>query len=306
MAFSFEEKYGESSDVKNKRQQLKNTVADKPEYNNTYENQLSAVYDKIKNRQGFSYNADNDGAYQQMAANYRALSGLGIADNQTAVNGLSGGYGTSYGDIVSNQAMEMAENEAKDKQSDYYLAAQNLYDSDAERLNSTYNAFAKRRDDALLNYSDAVNAYNDIVNYAANDYADTRNNDYSAYQDNRDFLQQQYWNDVQQADKEKELAEKQKQYNRSLEEDYWSYLNQLPDSKSPADGKELFESRGETDKKYILYKINSNRGEEGQLNSLVEFYNNKDISKSEFVYLAQSIGLSNDEIKELLDEDKEE
>ncbi len=306
MAFSFEKKYGESSDVKNKRQQLKNTVADKPEYNNTYENQLSAVYDRIKNQKGFSYDARNDSAYQQMAANYRALSGLGITGNQTAVNGLSGGYGTSYGSIVSNQAQSLADDKAQDKQADYYLAEQDLYDADSQRLSDTYNAVSANRDSALSDYSKALSAYNDAVGFSAEAYADARDNDYTRFQDNREYLQQQYWNDVEQANKEKELAEKQKQYNRSLEEDYWGYLNQLTNSKSPVDGKDVFDSRDETDKKYILYKINSNRGEEGQLNSLVEFYNNKNISKSEFVYLAQSIGLSNDEIKELLDEDKED
>lgn len=305
MAFGFEKKYSESSDVKNKRQQLKNIAADKPEYNNTYENQLSAVYDRIKNQKGFSYDAGNDSAYQQMAANYRALSGLGIAGNQAAVNGLSGGYGTSYGSIASNQAQSLADDKAQDKQADYYLAAQDLYDAENQRLSNTYNAVSVNRDSALSDYSRALGAYNDAVGYSAEAYADARDNDYTRYQDNREYLWQQYWNDAEQANTEKELAEKQKQYNRSLNEDYWSYLNQLSRSESPADGKESFDSRDETDKKYILYKINSNRGEEGQLNSLVEFYNNKNISKSEFVYLAQSIGLSDDEIKELLDEDKE-
>ena len=58
-----------------------------PQYQNSYDNQIKQIYNKIKNNPDFEYMPENDSAFRRFADEYSALSNLAAAEADTKSSG---------------------------------------------------------------------------------------------------------------------------------------------------------------------------------------------------------------------------
>lgn len=183
--YDYNSPYKDNKAINNARSTL--LAIQPPTYTNTYGNQIKGIYNNIKNRKDFDYNPANDAAYQQYAAQYRALVGLAVAGNQAQAQELTGGYGSTYAPEVARQGQMRLNEGVTAAQPAFLQLAQNKYDLGTEQLYNQYNAAAGRRDAALEDYSRQADIYNDRYGRAADMYNALEDRGYERYMNNRDF-----------------------------------------------------------------------------------------------------------------------
>lgn len=275
----FSKAYEEDEDIKKKRQSVLNVQA--PVYNNSYADQVQKIYDKIKSREKFDYNTANDEAYKQYAAQAKALNGLAIAGNQTQAQGLTGGYGSTYADAVANQGLSRANENIRDAQPGFMLAAQNVYAKEGERLADMYNAAAIARDAELEQHNDAFNAYNDKYNLTYQMYADSADDAYNQFADERDYWANQYAMEQDQSNWEKEF-ELQKSIAQKSKSNSSSGKYSPPNNNNNNNVVTDVES---TIPKGMYQQIGMNRTDVGRLNTIKKLYDNETINETQRDFL---------------------
>lgn len=85
-----------------------------PSYKGTYDQQLQDIYNQIVNRDKFSYDLNSDMLYQQYANQYAQQGKMAMMDTMGQAAALTGGYGSSYGQAVGQQAYNAYMQEAAD------------------------------------------------------------------------------------------------------------------------------------------------------------------------------------------------
>lgn len=75
---------------------MQETEQTRPEYQDSYSQQLKDLYDKIMGREKFQYDAANDPLYQQYRQMYVQQGRQAMADTMGQAAGLTGGYGSTY------------------------------------------------------------------------------------------------------------------------------------------------------------------------------------------------------------------
>lgn len=164
------------------------TGAQKPQYAETFEDQLAGIYDKIMNREKFSYDVNADPLYEAYKDKYIQGGKLAMKDTMGQAAALTGGYGSSYGQAVGQQAY------------DAYL--QNLTDVIPELYGMAYDKYQDEGDD-LLKQAGLV--------------GDQRDTEYGRYRD-----EMSDWRYDQEAANEREKEE----YNRRKAEENTAYSRQ--------------------------------------------------------------------------------
>lgn len=190
--YNYNTPYKDNKGIVNARNKLLAIDSAVPAYKNSYASQLEDIYGRIKNREEFSYNPQNDAAYRQYADQYRALTGLAIADNQAQAQDLTGGYGSTYAPEVAQQGLARLNTGVEAAQPAFYQLAQSAYDVNGDKLNDMYSAAAARRNDELDVYGKRAALYNDRYAFAAQKYNDLREQAYQQYSDNRSYALAKY------------------------------------------------------------------------------------------------------------------
>ena len=141
---------------------------------------LSALYDKIMNRENFTYDLNGDALYQQYKDRYQTMGQQAMMDTMGNAAALTGGYGSSYATTAGNQAYQQ------------YL--QGLNDIVPELYQQAYNRYAQEGNDLMNQYNMAYGQYRDQVGdweneraYANSDYWQQYNADYNEYMADRDY-----------------------------------------------------------------------------------------------------------------------
>lgn len=183
--YDYNSPYKDSKAINNARSTL--LAIQPPTYTTTYGNQIKGIYNNIKNRKDFDYNPANDAAYQQYAAQYRALVGLAVAGNQAQAQELTGGYGSTYAPEVARQGQMRLNEGVTAAQPAFLQLAQNKYDLGTEQLYNQYSTAAGRRDAELEDYTRQADIYNDRYGRAADMYNALEDRGYERYMNNRDF-----------------------------------------------------------------------------------------------------------------------
>lgn len=75
-------------------------------YGGSYDEDINRVYGEITNRQPFSYDVDGDALYQQYKDRYTQNAKMSMKDTMGQAAALTGGYGSSYGQAVGQQAYD--------------------------------------------------------------------------------------------------------------------------------------------------------------------------------------------------------
>ena len=171
-----------------------------PTYKDSFSTQLQDAYDKIVNREKFSYDVNSDAMYQQMKDQYIAGGKLAMADTMGQAAALNGGYGSSYAQSVGQQAYQGYMQQLNDVVPELYDRALAQYNQEGQDMLNQYAMLGDMADDEYAKYQDSLNRYYTDLQMAKNDVDTAYNRGYGAYRDSvGDYQwQQQYAENIKQ------------------------------------------------------------------------------------------------------------
>ena len=132
----------------------------KPTYAGTFDDQMKALYDRIQNRPDFSYDVNADPLYQ--AAKDRFIQGgkLAMKDTMGQAAALTGGYGSTYGQQVGQQAYDAQLQGLTDVIPELYGLAYNMYRDKGDDLLKQYGLLGDMRDTEYNRFRDSLSDWN--------------------------------------------------------------------------------------------------------------------------------------------------
>ena len=131
----------------------------RPQYAGTYEDRLKAVYDKIDSREPFRYDADKDPLYRLARDRYTRLGKLAMRDTMGKAAALTGGYASSYGQQVGQQAYDAQLQNLDAVVPELYQLAYNAYRSEGSALGEQAASLASRQSEEYKRYRDELDDY---------------------------------------------------------------------------------------------------------------------------------------------------
>lgn len=108
-------------------------------YGGSYDADLNALYGQIANRPKFSYDVDGDALYQQYKDRYTQNAKMAMKDTMGQAAALTGGYGSSYGQAVGQQAYDRQMLGLTDKIPELQQNAYNMYLNEGNELKDRYS-----------------------------------------------------------------------------------------------------------------------------------------------------------------------
>lgn len=158
------------------------------EYQSQWDGELTELYNRIANRKPFSYDLGTDPTYQQYREQYQRQGRLAMQDTMGQAAALTGGYGSTYGEQVGQQAYNAYLQNLNDIVPDLYNAAYNRYRDEGTDLYNQYGLLSDRENQAYSRYRDAVSDYYSDLSDARNAYDSAYSRDYNQWSD-----QLNYW-----------------------------------------------------------------------------------------------------------------
>lgn len=134
-------------------------AAGKPTYNPSYDAQIKDIYNQIMGRESFSYDLSDDTLYQMYKQNYADMGRLSMRDSMGQAAALTGGYGSSYGQAVGQQAYDSYLQQLNDVVPELYAQAYGRYQDEGDRLMQQYGLVGDLAADEYAKYQDAYNRY---------------------------------------------------------------------------------------------------------------------------------------------------
>lgn len=206
-----------------KQQEAENS---KPgEYKGAYDQQLKDIYDKIMNREKFSYDLSGDPLWQQYKDQYTQKGRMAMLDTMGQAAALTGGYGSSYGQAVGQQQYNAYMQQLAAVMPELYDRARSAYDAEGNRMLQEYELTGDLASDDYSKYQDAYNRWLAERSYAQGN-ADT------AY----DRGYNQWLQELNQRNKDREFEESVRQYNENLAEQKRQYNASLASRSSSGGG----------------------------------------------------------------------
>ena len=156
---------GKNEDYLRARQALDQAYGTPPQYQSGFDAQLNAIYEKIMNREPFSYDLNGDVLYQQYRDQYARNGQLAMMDSMGMAAALNGGYGSSYGQGVGQQSYNQYLQGLNEVVPELYDRAYNRYQQEGQDLLNQYSLTGDLRDAEYQQYQNALNNYWQNVNY---------------------------------------------------------------------------------------------------------------------------------------------
>lgn len=144
---------------------LQTVQGNKPTYSATYDDDLHALYDQIVNREKFRYDAASDPLWNQYINQYTTKGKMAMMDTMGEAAALTGGYGSSYGQMVGQQTYQGYLQEANQNLPQFYQMALDAYNREGDALSQQYAMLGDMRDDEYARYMDSLNQYWNDVDY---------------------------------------------------------------------------------------------------------------------------------------------
>ena len=188
-----------------------------PTYQATYDQQLQDLYNQIVNREKFSYNLNEDALYQQYANQYTLMGQMAMMDTMGQAAALTGGYGSSYGQAVGQQAYQGYLQQLNNIVPELYGMARDQYNQEGQELLNQYAMLGDMADTEYARYQDQLDQYWQNLSFAKEQadtaydqgYSNWYNSYQNAYQDQRDQVADQQW--------QTEFDEAKRQYDQEYE-----------------------------------------------------------------------------------------
>lgn len=178
---------------------MQETEQTRPEYQDSYSQQLQDLYDKIMGREKFRYDAANDPLYQQYRQMYVQQGRQAMADTMGQAAGLTGGYGSTYSQAAGQQQYDAYLQKLNEVVPELYAQARQAYNDEGDRMLQQYQLTGDLRDDEYSRYQDRLSNWWKDLSYQA-DRADT---EYSRGAEN-------WWNAESAGRQDREFAYQQK------------------------------------------------------------------------------------------------
>lgn len=178
---------------------MQETEQTRPEYQDSYSQQLKDLYDKIMGREKFQYDAANDPLYLQYRQMYVQQGRQAMADTMGQAAGLTGGYGSTYSQAAGQQQYDAYLQKLNEVVPELYAQARQAYNDEGDRMLQQYQLTGDLRDDEYSRYQDRLSNWWKDLSYQA-DRADT---EYSRGAEN-------WWNAESAGRQDREFAYQQK------------------------------------------------------------------------------------------------
>lgn len=197
---SAEKPFKASSYTKNYKNKLSQVENSKPgAYQSAYESTINDILNTINNRGQFDVknDANYNALYDQYREQYEAQANKAMRDTLASANAATGGYGSTYGQAVAQQAYDDTMQGLNGQNLNLLNLAYQMYSDD--RAND-YNKLAafQGQDNTMYNrYRDTVSDWQNDRNYYANQYQQNYSNDRNAYENDRNYFSNSYWNSFQ-------------------------------------------------------------------------------------------------------------
>ena len=165
------------------------------EYQSQWDGELTELYNRIANRKPFSYDIGTDPVYQQYREQYQRQGRLAMQDTMGQAAALTGGYGSTYGEQVGQQAYNAYLQNLNDIVPDLYNAAYNRYRDEGTELYNQYGLLSDRENQAYSRYRDTVNDYYSDLSDARSAYDSAYSRDYNQWSDQLSYWSQKAANE---------------------------------------------------------------------------------------------------------------
>ena len=164
-------------------------------YESQWDGELTELYNRIANRKPFSYDIGTDPVYQQYREQYQRQGRLAMQDTMGQAAALTGGYGSTYGEQVGQQAYNAYLQNLNDIVPDLYNAAYNRYRDEGTDLYNQYGLLSDRENQAYNRYRDTVNDYYSDLSDARSAYDSAYSRDYNQWSDQLSYWSQKAANE---------------------------------------------------------------------------------------------------------------
>ena len=164
-------------------------------YESQWDGELTDLYNRIANRKPFSYDLGTDPVYQQYREQYQRQGRLAMQDTMGQAAALTGGYGSTYGEQVGQQAYNAYLQNLNDIVPDLYNAAYNRYRDEGTDLYNQYGLLSDRENQAYSRYRDTVNDYYSDLSDARSAYDSAYSRDYNQWSDQLNYWSQKAANE---------------------------------------------------------------------------------------------------------------
>ena len=120
-----------------------------PQTSASYEGQLADLYNRIQNREDFSYDVNADPLYQQYKDQYIQGGKLAMRDTMGKAAALTGGYASTYAQQVGQQAYDGYLQNLTAQIPELYQQAYSKYTQEGNDLLQQFNLLGSMRDTAF-------------------------------------------------------------------------------------------------------------------------------------------------------------
>ena len=241
--------YKPSTTVQTAQQNLATHTANKPtQYQSNWTSQLDGLMSQIMNREKFSYDMNADALYQQAKDMYTNQANMGMQNAMAQASALTGGYGSSYGQMVGQQAYAQQMQGLNNMLPDLYQNALNQYINEGNELYNRYNMVANQENLDYGRYRDSMNDYLAERDYLNSIYNTEAERDYNRYLDERNYTYQTDRDAIADSRYEQEWAasEEQRLHDNAYQDKLFDY-NASRDEAADAQWREQFEYGKEQD-----------------------------------------------------------
>lgn len=175
--------YTASGSVQAAQAYLEQIKANKPgAYQSRWDDELTSLYDQIRNRKKFSYDMGTDPLYLQYRDQYQRLGRLAMQDTMGQAAALTGGYGSTYGEQVGQQAYNAYLQNLNDIVPQLQQQAYQRYQDEGTDLYNQFNLVKSRDDTDYGRYRDTVSDWYSDLSDARSAYNSERSMDMSQWE----------------------------------------------------------------------------------------------------------------------------
>ena len=151
---------------------LSAAYSDMPVYKSRYDDEIADLYEQMVSRPDFSYDPSADPLYRQYRERYTALGKTAMEDAVGKAASLTGGYGSTYGEVAGKQQYDLWLSKLFDLMPELYSRAYSRYKDDADSLKTQYDLLTDKEESDYKRYRDRMGDYQKTVS-ALQDEAET-------------------------------------------------------------------------------------------------------------------------------------
>ena len=190
--------YTPSDTVNQAQAYLQQVQSQKPgAFSSPYDQQMQDAYNRIVNREQFSYDVNQDAIYQQYKDAYMQQGKQAMMDAMGQAAALTGGYGSSYASAAGNQAYQQYLTKLNEVVPELAQQAYQRYVQQGEDLLNQYGMASDMYNRDYEAYRDSVSDWQTERGYASDEYDAAYSRDYNEYAD-----QLAYWQSMAGAENE--------------------------------------------------------------------------------------------------------